>query len=122
MNAGRPLGLAPILFQPTNQFGEYLNIIVMPVVPAAIRAPADMIAFGDAVTVDEWFRYANAKFVEAPWMEKLGWRVADVYSQGANVAFCDGHVEYAKRSKWVEETVTARRRWNNDHEPHPETW
>jgi prepilin-type processing-associated H-X9-DG protein len=41
---------------------------------------------------------------------------------GANMVFCDGHIEFAKRKKWIEGTDAARRRWNNDHEPHPETW
>ena len=94
----------------------------MPVFPSMIQAPADMIAIGDVVTVEEWFRFANAQFAEVPWMETLGMRVADVHRQGANMVFCDGHAEYAKRQKWVEETETARRRWNNDHAPHPETW
>ncbi|MBM3839637.1 MAG: type II secretion system protein [Verrucomicrobia bacterium] len=34
----------------------------------------------------------------------------------------DGHVEYGKHKKWTEASETARRRWNTDHEPHPETW
>jgi prepilin-type processing-associated H-X9-DG protein len=44
------------------------------------------------------------------------------HNSGANIVFCDGHIEFATRDKWVEETPSARRRWNNDHEPHPETW
>jgi prepilin-type processing-associated H-X9-DG protein len=119
--AGKPLGLSPIVFQPNRQ-GQYLGTVSIRVTPSIIQAPADMIAMGDVVTVDEWFRFADAKFAEVPWMEKLGIRVADVHTQGANMAFCDGHVGYAKRQRWVEETDTARRRWNNDNEPHPETW
>jgi prepilin-type N-terminal cleavage/methylation domain-containing protein/prepilin-type processing-associated H-X9-DG protein len=41
---------------------------------------------------------------------------------GDNVVFCDGHVEFAKQAVWLQKTVTARQRWNNDHQPHPETW
>jgi prepilin-type processing-associated H-X9-DG protein len=40
----------------------------------------------------------------------------------ANLLFCDGHVETARQTNWVAATDTARRRWNNDHEPHPEKW
>jgi prepilin-type processing-associated H-X9-DG protein len=40
----------------------------------------------------------------------------------ANMLFADGHVESARQTNWVAATETARRRWNNDHEPHPETW
>ena len=38
---------------------------------------------------------------------------------GANVLFCDAHVDYGNQGKWIERTDRARRRWNNDHEPHP---
>lgn len=41
---------------------------------------------------------------------------------GANIVFCDGHVEWAKQSKWLERTDDAARRWNNDNKPHRELW
>ncbi|HWW03193.1 MAG TPA: prepilin-type N-terminal cleavage/methylation domain-containing protein [Candidatus Acidoferrum sp.] len=44
------------------------------------------------------------------------------HNQGANAAFCDGHVEFAKLALWFRQTETARRRWNIDNQPHPETW
>ena len=44
------------------------------------------------------------------------------HNKGANVVFCDGHVEYAKQVIWLRKTDRDRQRWNNDHEPHPETW
>jgi prepilin-type processing-associated H-X9-DG protein len=40
----------------------------------------------------------------------------------ANMLFADGHVESARQTNWVAATEAARRRWNNDNEPHPETW
>jgi prepilin-type processing-associated H-X9-DG protein/prepilin-type N-terminal cleavage/methylation domain-containing protein len=40
----------------------------------------------------------------------------------ANVLFCDGHVEHATGAKWIEGSDFARKRWNNDNQPHPETW
>jgi len=48
--------------------------------------------------------------------------VGTMHSSGANALFCDGHVEYAKAVKWTAASEQARRRWNNDHEPHSETW
>ncbi|MBI2948191.1 MAG: hypothetical protein HYY23_11130 [Verrucomicrobia bacterium] len=48
--------------------------------------------------------------------------MANIHSHGANIVFCDGHVEYAKQQKWLRATEAMRRRWNNDHEAHPETW
>jgi prepilin-type N-terminal cleavage/methylation domain-containing protein/prepilin-type processing-associated H-X9-DG protein len=44
------------------------------------------------------------------------------HNLGDNVAFCDGHIEYAKQTVWLQKTERARQRWNNDHQPHPETW
>jgi prepilin-type processing-associated H-X9-DG protein len=45
---------------------------------------------------------------------------------GANLGigglFCDGHVESARQTNWVAATDGARARWNNDNQPHPETW
>jgi prepilin-type processing-associated H-X9-DG protein len=41
---------------------------------------------------------------------------------GANILFCDGHVVYGKQDKWIEKTFESRGQWNNDNQPHPETW
>jgi prepilin-type N-terminal cleavage/methylation domain-containing protein/prepilin-type processing-associated H-X9-DG protein len=40
------------------------------------------------------------------------------HNRGANIAFCDAHVEYARTNRWTANTATARQRWNNDHQPH----
>jgi prepilin-type processing-associated H-X9-DG protein len=40
----------------------------------------------------------------------------------ANMLFGDGHVESARQTNWISTSESARRRWNKDHEPHPETW
>ena len=48
-----------------------------------------------------------------------GGRVAPYrHNGGANIVFCDGHVENMPNSKLVETNDVARRRWNNDNEPH----
>lgn len=41
---------------------------------------------------------------------------------GANSVFCDGHVEFMRDADLYGATDIARRRWNNDHAPHPEAW
>jgi prepilin-type processing-associated H-X9-DG protein len=41
-----------------------------------------------------------------------------LHNQGANVVFCDGHVEYGKQKAWIEPTPKAMIRWNRDHQPH----
>jgi prepilin-type N-terminal cleavage/methylation domain-containing protein/prepilin-type processing-associated H-X9-DG protein len=40
------------------------------------------------------------------------------HNRGANVVFCDAHVEYARTNRWTANTAAARQRWNNDHLPH----
>lgn len=36
--------------------------------------------------------------------------------------WCDGHVDFNRLTNVVRRTETARRRWNRDHEPHPDDW
>ena len=48
--------------------------------------------------------------------------VGSFHHGGANLVFCDGHVEYAKQAVWMAATDGERRRWNNDNQPHPECW
>ena len=48
--------------------------------------------------------------------------LAPRHNNGENAVFCDGHVEYAKNSVWLQKSDLRRRRWNNDNAPHPETW
>jgi hypothetical protein len=31
-------------------------------------------------------------------------------------------VEWGKQTNWMRAVNSARLRWNNDHQPHPETW
>jgi prepilin-type N-terminal cleavage/methylation domain len=74
-----------------------------------VRVPSEMLALGDVVG---WSRFISpsSSFV------------ADLHRKGANFVFCDGHVEYAKQSKWIEPVEGTRKRWNNDNQPHPESW
>ena len=48
--------------------------------------------------------------------------VSSRHNGGANVLFCDSHVEFGKRATLIKEEDRPRRRWNIDHEPHPEFW
>lgn len=44
----------------------------------------------------------------------------DRHNGGSNIAFCDGHVQNIRNPELVADTVPARRRWNNDNNPHLE--
>ena len=48
--------------------------------------------------------------------------VANRHDGGANLVFCDAHAEFGKQTNWMKATIATRLRWNNDHQPHPETW
>jgi prepilin-type N-terminal cleavage/methylation domain-containing protein/prepilin-type processing-associated H-X9-DG protein len=46
----------------------------------------------------------------------------NVHKKGANIVFCDGHVEWQKQARWIELTPQAARRWHYDNQPHSEAW
>jgi prepilin-type N-terminal cleavage/methylation domain-containing protein/prepilin-type processing-associated H-X9-DG protein len=81
-----------------------------------VLVPIDMVAIGDGYDV-------LAPFVVELW-EPGDWTpgMAARHNQGANAVFCDAHVEYDKMLNWFKPDDAHRRRWNKDHEPHPETW
>jgi prepilin-type processing-associated H-X9-DG protein/prepilin-type N-terminal cleavage/methylation domain-containing protein len=43
------------------------------------------------------------------------------HGNGFNFLFCDGHVQLVNRSFYLSVTNSCLN-WNNDHQPHPETW
>jgi prepilin-type processing-associated H-X9-DG protein/prepilin-type N-terminal cleavage/methylation domain-containing protein len=85
-----------------------------PMREAEILVPSDMIAIGDYL--EDQYQQGEIAF-----HNKYNY-IADRHNGGGNVAFCDGHVEYDKQSNWMKASDAARRRWNRDNEPHPETW
>ncbi len=87
-----------------------------PVPDWEVKYPSDMIALGDT-TSDGYYDISISPQHSFPklWPGKR-------HNDGANIAFGDGHVEFIKQTKIVEETDSMRRRWNRDHEPHPDTW
>jgi prepilin-type N-terminal cleavage/methylation domain-containing protein/prepilin-type processing-associated H-X9-DG protein len=88
-----------------------------PIPEAAVLAPADMIAFGDSP--DGWFILTADPKAIYPFGTEF---TALVHRTGANTAFCDGHVDFLKSRDLYVGTDTVLRRWNHDHEPHPEYW
>jgi prepilin-type processing-associated H-X9-DG protein len=97
-----------------------------------VQAPARMIALGDTTatlppdtSVLPTVTPADILWWSSPYAFPGAWGgpgVANWHGGGANILFCDGHVEYAKQSVWMEASTERRRLWNNDNMPHPDTW
>ena len=88
--------------------------------------PSQMIAFGDSgAYLPPPVKRTNASVLlyialpyQLPTVNRLA--VGFWHGGGANMSFCDGHVEFGKQSSWTQPTDAARSLWNNDHQPHPE--
>ncbi|MCI0539497.1 MAG: DUF1559 domain-containing protein [Verrucomicrobiales bacterium] len=108
------LGLTPNAATGLNTLG--------PVLPAsAVKVPSDMIAVGDSQsdgTNDFTITTAVASGSSLPLQAWPGKR----HGRGANIVFCDGHLEQARQKKWLERTPDVLRRWNRDNEPHLDSW
>jgi prepilin-type N-terminal cleavage/methylation domain-containing protein len=105
-----------------------------------VRAPSDMIGFGDASIVGQDLYGVSGMF----WLDGLVWSdarqyVAIMYGSPANVqgvramqirhlarwniGFCDAHVESLRAQQLFDiRNADIARRWNRDHQPHNETW
>lgn len=111
---GKPLGLCSILFDEKTEAGGFERVH-RPMRPSMVQAPSDMIAVGDQADLgDSGF--------DSEFFKTTGFWLSNLHGGGANMLFCDGHVEFAKHQRWTERSDGARRRWNNDNEPHSETW
>lgn len=88
---------------------------VPPVRAHRVKAPADMIAVADSMYVpaapSQTFSYLLA-------IGDGSKPSPDRHTGGSNVAFGDGHSENIKNKRLVGNDEMARRRWNNDNEPH----
>jgi len=84
---------------------------------SGVKAPNDMIAFGEIA-------YLSAGMsIGAPGASKNPtWFDFRNHETGANVIFCDGHLEFANLKRVDPKDEMQRRRWNNDNEPHSEYW
>ncbi len=105
------------------------NVGIKPRREAEVVAPSDMVAVGDYPGMPggqdsdlfPW-RFASGEVNEKMMTEEDADHLAARHNKGANVLFCDAHVEFAKVRKWNEATDEARCRWDHDHKPHREIW
>ena len=83
-----------------------------------VRAPSDMIAAADCKPKPG----GGDNDLDDLFPINLLAELAPRHNRGEAMVFCDGHVEYAKQAVWLQKSDSARARWNNDHQPHRETW
>ena len=101
------------------KLGVGIKTSTLAVPDAKVAVPAEMIAIADRKGGDQWTTPVvgpgdpGVRFDNDP---------GDQHRGGANVLFCDGHLEYRAQARWKEKSEAARCRWNNDHQPHRETW
>ena len=115
------LGLCGIQVSQSPTGGSY-----RPMKDAAVVAPADMIALGDAFAESKGkvyrsllqglgFNFGFVTSIVGTDPEKLA---VKRHNSRANIAFCDGHVEAMGFNDLFGETDAAYQRWNADHLPH----
>lgn len=93
-----------------------------------VRAPSQMIAMGDGMTflppplTLPALSPADPLYTIFPYiLEPQGYPgVNKKHDNGANVIFCDGHVQYAAQSFWLGSSDAVKCLWNNDNQSHPE--
>jgi len=84
-----------------------------------VKVPSDMIAIADAQPKVGGGDHDLDDLLPINVLAEL---TTPRHNKGANVVFCDAHVEYAKQTVWLQKTDRARQRFNNDNASHPETW
>jgi prepilin-type N-terminal cleavage/methylation domain-containing protein/prepilin-type processing-associated H-X9-DG protein len=83
-----------------------------------VKVPCDMIAVLDATSAGV---QGDGDADDMP-LNVLAEVLVQRHNNGLNAVFCDAHVEYGKKTAWMQRSDSARQRWNYDHLPHPETW
>jgi prepilin-type N-terminal cleavage/methylation domain-containing protein len=113
------LGLVkPPDFSPN--WGPNLIYRGLPVQESEVVVPSDMIAVTETVT---WFNGQNIGMTRPHSWKGDGepWRFPHEKETFGTV-FSDGHVESFSNRDLLNPTETFWRKWNRDHESHPETW
>jgi len=94
-----------------------------------VRVPSRMIAFGDGETFVEpplisgvTLTPADPLYMIFPYIlqPQNYYGVNQDHDQGANLMFCDQHVEYAPQTQWLSAADENKRLWNHDNQSHPE--
>jgi len=81
---------------------------------AKVVAPSDLIAIADSMPQPGYLQYFSflLSISSEPSKER--------HNGGSNILFTDGHAASERNARLTEDTESNRRRWNLDHQPHPE--
>jgi prepilin-type processing-associated H-X9-DG protein len=90
-----------------------------PTVESQVKSPSEMIAAGDITPRREGGMFWSSAYFDPVSSDDWLWPGKNHHG-AANMVFCDGHVESARQARWLSEST--RSRWNNDNQPHAETW
>ncbi len=85
---------------------------------AQVQVPSDMLAVADCHPMTGGGDHDLDDLFPVNLLAELAPR----HNLGENAVFCDAHVEFARQNVWLRKSEIFRQRWNNDHQPHPETW
>jgi prepilin-type N-terminal cleavage/methylation domain-containing protein/prepilin-type processing-associated H-X9-DG protein len=80
-----------------------------------VKVPSDMIAVSDSTPAGGGGDHDADDLYPVNLLAELP---PPRHNNGANVVFCDAHVEYGRQAAWLQKTDRARQRWNNDNQPH----
>lgn len=103
------------------------RILMPPILESQIQAPSEMFAIADARVFT--VQGVNPPAEGLPWMDAM-FNVGPGHSvevqpyrhgKGFNFEYCDGHVGLINRASFTN-LPSSSQNWNNDHQPHPETW
>jgi prepilin-type N-terminal cleavage/methylation domain-containing protein/prepilin-type processing-associated H-X9-DG protein len=125
-NTAIVLGLG---FTPSTLAGNQKILYANLISEGQVKVPSEMLAITDArlLKTDQAFpgQWVGEDYTFG---EEGGndfgaqaWQAPPQHGQNFNVLSCDGHVAAVNRLQLFNPT-NSWRFWNNDHEPHPETW
>jgi prepilin-type N-terminal cleavage/methylation domain-containing protein/prepilin-type processing-associated H-X9-DG protein len=103
-----------------------------PIRESQVIAPSEMFAIGDTSMANEGAlsstNLVHGRLGVGPWIRlnfdpsgSIWIQRPPQHGKNVNSLFCDGHVDVVNSLTYINVTKSAVN-WNNDHQPHPETW
>jgi prepilin-type N-terminal cleavage/methylation domain-containing protein/prepilin-type processing-associated H-X9-DG protein len=100
-------------------------LTIPPISEGQVRVPSEMFAIADSRLVlgaGVWKGVSSLTWMFCGAVDGMSDEIKTPrHGKGYNVVSCDGHVEFLPRVIFLDPRRCSQR-WNNDHEPHPDTW